>query len=263
MIEPIFALLLIFLLIATLQDLKRTELDVWLDLLILVSGTVYIAITSILQNTEHQIIQLGFLLFIMAVVSVLFNKARLFAGGDSMLLFSITPFFIAMTLSQSLLNIGKFLILLFIAGAIYGMIYCLMIFSKNYKKTKGEMKNIWKKNKLNRIFILGIISTPLYFLNPLFITLSILIIIFPLLFAFSKAIENKIMTVKISPKNLQVGDWITEKIKLKSKTINPSFDGLTKEEIKLLIKANKKVEIKRGIAFGPVFLFAAIIYILL
>jgi hypothetical protein len=56
------------------------------------------------------------------------------------------------------------------------------------------------------------------------------------------------------PSKLTPGDWLQKDVRVGSKTISATVHGLSEKEIALLVKARKKVLIKEGIPFVPVFL---------
>jgi hypothetical protein len=49
-------------------------------------------------------------------------------------------------------------------------------------------------------------------------------------------------------------------VKVKGKTIKANWGGLTKEEISLLRKNHKKIKIREGVAFTPVFLVSFLVW---
>jgi len=84
---------------------------------------------------------------------------------------------------------------------------------------------------------------------------GILIFIIPYFYLSAKAIDEVCMIKKISPKNLTEGDWLYRDVRIGNRIIKKRWDGLTKEEIKLLKKKNY-VFVRQGIPFSPAFLIA-------
>jgi prepilin signal peptidase PulO-like enzyme (type II secretory pathway) len=68
------------------------------------------------------------------------------------------------------------------------------------------------------------------------------------------------MTRIKKPSEIQEGDWLAKNVKLKTKTLKYSWDGLSKEDVKLLRKEKKNIKVKEGIPFAPAFLIAHILY---
>jgi len=85
---------------------------------------------------------------------------------------------------------------------------------------------------------------------------------FPFLYYFVKAVENSCMVKLTSPNKLTEGDWLARPVKIGRQIIKPTVNGLSILEINALKKQRKKVLIKHGIPFVPVFLIAAIASIL-
>jgi len=95
------------------------------------------------------------------------------------------------------------------------------------------------------------------------IFLGVLIMLIPLFYIYTKAIETSCMMVYIDPKNVSVGDWVVEEIKLPGKkTIKPHWEGLSEEQVSLIKKYyKKKVLVKQGIPFSPSFFLAFLVLI--
>ncbi len=72
---------------------------------------------------------------------------------------------------------------------------------------------------------------------------------------FFKQIHKKL----VAPNKLAEGDSLTENIKIGKTIIKKSAYGLTKEQIKLLIKHKKKIWIMKAYVFVPVILLALVV----
>ena len=71
------------------------------------------------------------------------------------------------------------------------------------------------------------------------------------------------MTKEVNVRDLTVGDWLVQKIKVKEKMIKANWEGLDEEQLVLIQKNyRKKVLVKYGIPFTPAFLFALLAIIL-
>ena len=86
-----------------------------------------------------------------------------------------------------------------------------------------------------------------------------LLLIFPYLFIYGKAVEETCMVKKISPGRLREGDLLYEGIIVQGKKIKPDWEGLTEKDLKILRTYKGKVLIKDGIPFSPSFFFALIL----
>lgn len=259
----LFWLFLIGILIATFQDLKRKEVDNWLNLLLITISLSYVFYKALYEKNPDIILLTGFIITIMFVIMNIFYYGRIFGGGDAGLLFAMSAFFIGAEFIESITNIGIFILFLMISGSVYGIVYSLALYTKNRKKINKEIKRNVKEHKkiLVTILGLGIISYTLSKSLP-FKILSLLIFFSPLLYIFAKGLENISMTKIISGKDLREGDWLASREKVGNRIINYSWEGLSKEEVKLLGK-KKKVKIKEGLPFVPAFLIAFILYALL
>jgi ABC-type glycerol-3-phosphate transport system permease component len=109
------------------------------------------------------------------------------------------------------------------------------------------------------LLILGLGFLVMAFYNYIFLVLGVFILVFPYLYIFVKSVENSCLTKMKSWKELSEGDWLVQSIKINKKMIKPSADGLSKEDINLIKKSGKKVLIKDGLPFVPVFLISLIV----
>jgi prepilin signal peptidase PulO-like enzyme (type II secretory pathway) len=64
------------------------------------------------------------------------------------------------------------------------------------------------------------------------------------------------MIREVKPENLIVGDWLVKEVRIGSKKIVPSWEGLSEKDILLLKKNKKKVLVRFGIPYVPVFFFS-------
>jgi hypothetical protein len=259
-LEFLFWFFLIGIIIATVQDLKRREIDFWLCKILLFGGISFIIFYSILNQSLIPIIYLALSLIILFALKNIFYQSRVFAGGDANLLFSLSALFVGITAIGTITNILLYVLFLMIAGAIYGLISLIYIYMKNFKKTNKKLAPKLKKIKYNAILLSSVLLALLFRIDIIFPTIGVLLAIYPLLYLFSKTLEEELMIVNKKPAELQEGDWLAERINLKNKTIEYSWDGLSKEDIKDIKKESKKVKVKNGLPFAPAFLIAHILY---
>lgn len=248
--------------VASLQDLKRREVDNWMNLLLMISGFVFIFYRAIFEKNSEIVFLAGFALVVMFVLMNLFYYGRIFAGGDAKLLVAMTAFFVGANFSLTFMNISIFLLLLMISGSFYGLFYSSFLYFRNYKKVNSEIKrfhgNLWTK-----VFVfIGLIVMLLGFFDLVFLIFGGLLLVFPFLFVFAKGLEKVSMIREVSGKNLREGDWLVDDVRVKNKVIRADWEGLSLENIKLL-KNKRKIKIKEGLPFVPAFLIAFILYILL
>ena len=94
------------------------------------------------------------------------------------------------------------------------------------------------------------------------IFIGLMILLFPLLFVFAKAVEESCMIASVPPYRVTEGDWLYKDIIIKGKKIKSSWEGVSKKELELIQKkVKKKILVKYGIPFTPSFLFAFIVLI--
>jgi len=257
----LFWLFFIGIIVASLQDLKRREVDNWLNLFLMISSFVFVFYRAIFEKDASLIFHAGFALVVMFVFMNLFYYGRVFAGGDAKLLVAMTVFFIGATFYLTLINIGVFLLFLMFSGSIYGLAYSVVLYLKDFKRVNESMKkglshwHVW-------ILAFGFVLMLFGFFNFLFFVFGLLIFLFPVLYVFAKGLENISMIRNVSGKELREGDWLVDDVKVGNKVIKADWDGLSLADIKLL-KSKKNVKIKDGLPFVPAFLIAFLGYVFL
>ena len=112
-----------------------------------------------------------------------------------------------------------------------------------------------KKNSQNSLNPIRKSLSCLYFLF-----LGIFFLIVPYLYIYSKAVDESAMIKDIETSKLREGDWLYKSVKIKKQTIESRWEGLNKKEILLLRKKYRKIKIREGVAFTPVFLISFIVF---
>lgn len=260
----LFWAVLVGLIVASLQDLKRREVDNWLNYLILLFGVSYIVFSSFIEESFINILYLGVLLLLFYGLMYLFYYGRVFAGGDAKLLFALCPLFLGAGLRESLVNSGIFVLLLLVAGSVYGFIYSLVLYLRNISKANLFFASKIRENKL----VLGIFEGVVLIFGMVFILSSffeylifvwLFLLVLPFFYFFALSLESVVMVKRVSGRDLREGDWLLKAVMIGRKKIRPCWDGLSKKDLKLLAK-KKMVLIKEGIPFVPSFLMAFILY---
>jgi Flp pilus assembly protein protease CpaA len=258
----LFWLFFIGILIASFQDLKRREIDNWLNLFLIFGSLSFIIFKSILEKTPNMIIQTGFFLLVMFIFANLFYYGRVFAGGDAKLLFAMTVFFLSENFYGTFTNIFTFIFLLMISGSIYGLGYSFFLYSKDFKEINKEMKEQYRNPFFMYFFMVGVAFFIIGFVKWFFIPLSIIFLFLPLIYVFSKGLEKVSMIKTVSGKELREGDWLVNDVRVGKKLIRADWDGLSSGEVSLMSKL-KNVKIKDGLPFAPAFLIAFLAYFFL
>lgn len=267
MYEVIFliVLALIWIIFATVQDIRKREIADWLNFSLIIFALGFRFFYSLFSDTDFQFFYQGLIGFgIFFLLGNLFYYSRLFAGGDAKLMIALGA---VLPFSKSfMINVNIFIIFLFtflIVGAVYGMIWSFVLAFRNWKSFKKEFSNVFKKNKklvLTGSFV-GIVLILGGFLESILIYSGILIFASSYFYIFSKAVDECCMVKKVSSKNLTLGDWIYQDVKVGNKVIKKKWEGLNEDEVVLLKKRNKQVLVRQGIPFAPVFLISFLIIV--
>lgn len=270
MYEIIFlsVLALIWMVFAAVQDLKKREIANWLNFSLIIFALGFRFFYSLFSLESFGFFYQGLIgLGIFFILGNFLYYGKLFAGGDAKLMIAlgaILPF--SENFSTNLkIYIGFLFVFLFV-GAVYSLIASFYFSLKNFAKFKKEfMKQYKNYSKLySLVIILAIILVLLgFFINVLLVYLGIVIFILPYLHLYAKAVDESCMIKKMKTSQLTEGDWLYKDVKIGSKKISARWEGLKKEEIKILKKKYKTILIRYGIPFSPVFLISFLILLYL
>jgi Flp pilus assembly protein protease CpaA len=245
-------------LIAGLQDLKRREVDNWLNLFLFFSGFLFVLFEVFLYNELSYLVNFGFLALIMFLLAHGFYYLKLFAGGDCKLLFAVTPLLVSVDIANSLYNLLFFCASILFVGAVYGACWIAGLFIVHFGKIKrGFYRAV--RNYYYYAILLAIMLLLGFFENFL-LKFALLFIFIFILFLAGLCVEGSVMLREVDSSLLREGDWIEKNIRVKGRVIQSSFEGLSAEQVAFLKRNCKKVRIRDGIPFAPVFLFSWIIF---
>ena len=260
----LWILAFIWIIFGVIQDLRTREIANWLNFSLIVFALGFRFFYSLFETSFGFFYQgvIGLLIFF--IVGNLLYYGKLFAGGDAKLMIAlgaILPF--SYDFYKNLDFFILFLIIFLIVGAVYTLILSLIISFKNFKMFKKAFKKEMKKHRkfYNFLLIVAILFIILGFINTLFFNLGALMFIFMHLYVYAKAVDEGCMIREVKTSKLTEGDWLYKNVKIGRKTIKAKWEGLRKEEIKLLKKKYKKIKIRQGIPFTPVFLISFLILI--
>ncbi|MEM4605981.1 MAG: prepilin peptidase [Candidatus Pacearchaeota archaeon] len=251
MATEIFLLVLVFIFIASLQDFKRREIDVWLNLFVFFIGFIYLIFKSFSYKEISYLTNFSFLLIFVFFLANIIYKAKIFAGGDCTLLFCLSPFFVSIDFFKSFENFFFFLFALFFLGAIYGFFWSFSLFLKKIRVVKEKIYS--KKNYFLILIFIFFLIFGFFVKEFIFILLICVILFFSYLFLY---LEKELFAKEILTKDLKEGDWLENDIKIGDRIIKSNFDGLSKEEISFLKKRLEKIRIKDGIPYAFAFFLA-------
>ena len=265
-INFIFILAFIWIVFASVEDLKKKEVSNWLNFsfIIFVLGARFFY--SLFYEANFNFFLQGvFGVIIFFALANAFYYTKVFAGGDAKLMTALGA---VLPISNNfLLNLNLLLSFLFIflfVGAFYGLFVSIFFAMRDFNKFKKEFSKNFKKNKNLSfvLFIIGLLFILFRAYSPLLVFFGVYSLIVPVLYIFSVSVENSNMIKRIKPENLREGDWIYQDVKVGKKIIKASWRGLTNEQINIIKKNFKSVKVKVGIAFVPVFLISFLLFAL-
>jgi Flp pilus assembly protein protease CpaA len=248
------------LIVASIQDIKRTEVDDWLNFLLFTGGVAFIVFSAIFQKSYLILLLGGFSFFVLFLISELIYRARIFAGGDYKLLIALFAVFVGKGFLQTSINIGVFLLILLICGSLWGLFFSFFIYARNFSSVNGEMKKFFKMKIVQMVFIIPVFFLILTYFNFVFFIISIFLFFSLTLFIFVKSIENKEMIKGIDAADLREGDWLVHDVIFRGKRIKAGWEGVSRSDLKLLKNYKGKIKIKQGIPFVPSFFLAFILF---
>lgn len=268
----LFVLASLYLIFASIQDLKTREVANWLSFSLIIFGVIYRISYGVFSGYYFFIYQgiIGMIIFI--VLGYLFYYGRFFAGGDAKLLMGLgAAIFFYPSFYENLISTASFLFLMLVSGAVYGIFWSTFLMIKNYSNFQKEFKKLKKENwgKIQLSLVLSIFSLIfLYLTNDLILLfVPILIFILPWIYIYAKAIDEGCMIYETPVEKLVEGDWLYKQVVIDQKGKNkilPNWQGLDTKEIEILKKSKiKSVEVKQGIPFVPAISLAFFIWMYL
>jgi Flp pilus assembly protein protease CpaA len=267
MFEIIFLIVLagIWVTAAVINDVKKTEVPDWLNFSLIIFALGFRFFYCFFEANSFGFFYQGLIgLGVFIILGNLLYYSRFFAGGDAKLMIALGAI---LPLSTSLYeNINFFIMFLFVflfVGLFYSLILSFGIAVKNFKNFRKEFvgKIKLERVKIYLLMLFGLALMGIGFYYNLVFYLGIVVFILPLLYIFAYSVEESSMIKKVNYNNLTEGDWLYGNVKVGKKTIVSTWEGLSKEDIKLLKKYKKNVMIKKGIPFTPVFLISFIIFV--
>ncbi len=269
MFEIIFLICLgiVWIIFAVVQDMKTHEVANWVNFSLVIFALGFRFFWSLFGLGNFSFFYQGLIGFgIFFVLGNLLYYGKVFAGGDAKLMIALgTVLPIYNNFKDNMKLFFVFIFLFLLTGAVYGLISSFVLAFRNKEQFNKEFKKQFSKRKKLIYFssIFGILSLVFGFYLDVFFLLGIFIFVFPYFYLFAKSVDESCMIKKISPKKLREGDWLYKNIKVGKKLLKAKWDGLSRDEIKIIKKAGKKVLIRFGIPFTPVFLISFLILVFL
>lgn len=264
--ENLFLIILglVWIIGAVLQDLRRREVDNLWNFSLIGFAIAYRASVSIYSG-DYWFLLNGILgLFIFFILGNLFYYMKLFAGGDAKLMIALGPILpLSYNWAVNFKIFLAFILLFLVMGSFYVLIWSFVLVLRNLKRFIPEYKKQLKSYK--KMFLFGIFFSILWIVIGLFThnlsigLISVIVLLFPILFVFAKSVEESCMIRSISPSKVTEGDWLYSDVFVSGKKIKADWDGVSKRELSLIRgKYHKNIKIKEGIPFTPGFLFGFI-----
>ncbi|OYT34269.1 MAG: hypothetical protein B6U87_02270, partial [Candidatus Aenigmarchaeota archaeon ex4484_52] len=192
-------------------DIKTSEIPDEVPLGICIIGIILYILDFLINNNPIAIVSIITISIFFIFIGYIFFWLNQWGEADALMLASLGVLmpgcfcFIENSFLDAFLFANKFLIISFIIGSIWAILYSVLIMVKE-KKTIAFFKYLCKKEIELRFFFVFVILG-IFFAYFLFIPM------FYLFYKFAKFTENNIYKKKIKTKNLQEGDVIAEKIK--------------------------------------------------
>lgn len=266
--EGVFVVLLlgfIWVLFASIHDWIKKEVANWLNFSLIIFVIGFRFFYSFYGGEWSFLIQGVFGIVIFLILGNVFYYSRIFAGGDAKLMIALGGIlFFSNSFYENLYYSSFFIFLFLIVGSLYGILWSVILMSRNFKEFKRGFYIEFGKKRVYTylLFSLGILTMFLGFYFNVFFYIGLLIFLTPYLFLVAKAIDETCMIRKIKTSNLVEGDWLYKDVKVGGKIIKASWEGVSVSDIKLLRKV-KEVKVRQGIPFVPVFLISYILWIVI
>jgi hypothetical protein len=260
----LIVLALLWLIGAAIFDFKTKthEIPDWLSFSLIAFAIAYRTFVSIFTSDWSFLISgvAGFAVF-WILGNVMYRIG--FGGADTKILMAmgtVIPF--SFSYAENIKIMAIFFFMLLFIGAIYSLVYSMGVVLFNFGKFKHRFKArlTEHRNLMLGLLALAIVPFVLTAFNVIFLPLVLLMLIFPILFVYAKAVED-IMIKKLSSKELTLGDWLCQPIKVGKHVIEPRSTGLNERDLRILRKYHKAILVKDGIPFTISFLLAFIAFV--
>ncbi|MFC1648554.1 prepilin peptidase [Nanoarchaeota archaeon] len=266
---------LIGLILGSAEDIRTREVPDWLNFGLIFIGVGSALIFSLVESDYSYIVNsIAGLIVCITLAYLMFYTAQ-WGGGDSKLLMGLGAL-----IGLDVYNLQQVPLLLtlvlniFIFGAIFGLIWTLVLAIKHWKSFVKRLKAMLYSPKIVMLRKINLAVSFLLLITIMFVPFVYKLIFFALmlflyvslyLWMFVKSIEESCMIKDVDVSKLTEGDWIVKPVIVKGKKIcGPKDLGIKKHQIAELkaLKAKgliKKVTIKEGMPFVPSFLIGFIV----
>ena len=259
----LFVLALVWIIFATVQDIRKREIANWLSLSLIIFALGFRFFYSLFSDMGFNFFYQGLIGFgIFLILGNLLYYGKMFAGGDAKLMIAlgaVLPF--SVIFNDNLKIFVLFFVLFLLVGAAYSILTSVYLSLKSFKRFKREFSKQFEKNKKLSILVIfvALILVAFCFLDNLFFILGSIVFVLPYLYLYVKSVDEACMIKRVQTSKLTEGDWLYKDLKVGKRTIKSKWEGLSKAEIRLIRKKHRFVTVRYGIPFTPVFLISFVI----
>ncbi len=258
----------VFLLIASMWDLKSREVPDWLSFSLIAVGLGSSLLYALIMGDWWRFVYSALGFGVCLALGLLMFYTGQWGGGDAKLVMGLGAVFGLSWHGFPVLI--TFLLLTMVVGAVYGLVYGFFLMGKNWTFFKKGLKEYLASSKMisrrkvmliMSVFLMAVslwLPSPLRFLAWCVVILGLLGYYLVL---FMKVLETCCLVKQYPTSKLTEGDWIFKDVKVRGKRIcGPKDLGISLQQIALLKKLKvKQVWVKEGIPFVPSFFFAYIL----
>jgi len=270
MIELSLILVALFVLIvASYVDIKILEVPDWINYTGIAAGIGIHLIFSLQQWSWWPIASsLIGLAIAFALACIMFYSGQ-WGGGDAKLLMALGAI-LGFEADKFAFGTSFLINLVFIGGA-WGLVWCIGLAVKNWKKFWTAFKTIRHQKMYVRTRVITLIIAVILIIASFIMAefqiellgLALLTYFLCYLTMFVKSVELSSMHRWITPDKITEGDWLLKPVVSGKHKILPAKLGLEKKHVALIKKlyAQKKINkilVKYGVPFAPAFLLAFI-----
>ena len=268
MLEFLIILAAIWLIVASVWDLKTREVPNWLNFSLIIFALGFRALLAVTSKDVWVFLYglLGFAIFF--ILAYMFYYARIFAGGDAKLLMGLGAVLVlGSSFYDNLISLGGFILLLLLVGGVYGLVYSGVLAVKNRKEFSKEFsRQLNTRRKLiniSRAFASLSLLLVIFMKDIWFFVFPVFFFLLPYMFIYGKSVEETCLVRDVSGEEITVGDWLYDDVRVGERVIRQDWQGLDEKQAELLRKGGKKVRIRYGIPFVPSFLISFILFLVL
>jgi Flp pilus assembly protein protease CpaA len=244
MLNAILGVSLLLLFIASVQDIRKREVADYVSYSLIAISLILRLIWYVMER------DISIIIYTLPSFAGLFGFSYLmyrlgqWGGGDVKLIAGIS--IVLSDFSQ----IFNFFVNFTVIGVLYGVIYNLAIGFRRWDKIRDKIKPLWTVVAVTCFILAAVLFLVLPRETAL---LSAFVVLLVGSAKYIEVIDKYAFVQDVPVSKLVEGDWIVEEVGgVKRRGI-----GLTKEDIeKLKKKGIKKIKVKEGIPFIPVFFIA-------